>query len=119
MELEKENCNFDNVHIISNFYNYNNDGTINGYKGQIIHSFNKDETEVKLLPHYHKIADRKNVILLGDGLGDLEMAKGINYDNILKIGFYNKKEKENDFEQFQKGYDVLILNDGSMNYVLE
>jgi len=117
--LEKEKCNFDNIHIISNFYDYDTEGKVKGYKGQIIHSFNKDETEIKLLPHYQKIKERKNIILIGDNLGDLEMSNGIEFDNIIKIGFYNNPKKEENFDEFQEGYDILILNDGSMKYILD
>jgi len=51
----------------------------------IIHSFNKDETVVKNFPIYKDIKDRKNIILLGDGLGDAHMADGFDYENIIKI----------------------------------
>ncbi|MBU1349747.1 hypothetical protein KJ978_03455, partial [Patescibacteria group bacterium] len=38
------------------------------------------------------------------------------YDNLIKIGFLNENVKEN-LEEYKKNYDVVILNDGSMEYV--
>ena len=63
-----------------------------GYKKTIITSWSKDETVLKEFPEiYNKIKDRKNVILIGDELGDVGMIEGFDYDNLLKIGFLNEK----------------------------
>ncbi|MBU2415738.1 hypothetical protein KKH86_00740 [Patescibacteria group bacterium] len=62
------------------------------------------------------IKNRKNVLLLGDSFGDTEMINGFDYDNLIKIGFLNENVKEN-LEEYKKNYDVVILNDGSMEYV--
>jgi 5'-nucleotidase len=56
--------------------------------------------------------------LLGDSLGDVRMADGFDYENILKIWFLNNDTPENR-EQFQKKFDILILNDGPMDEVNE
>jgi 5'-nucleotidase len=50
-----------------------------------VHSYNKGETVVKDLPIYNEIKDRKNIILLGDSLGDPHMADGFDYETIIKI----------------------------------
>ncbi len=63
-----------------------------------------------------KLKDRKNVILLGDSLGDLEMIKGFDYVNLIRMGFLNYQDEEN-LEDYKKAYDVVILNDSSMDYV--
>jgi 5'-nucleotidase len=44
------------------------------------------------------------------------MVEGIKYNEIIKIGFLNNNIEEN-LEQYKKAYDVVILNDGSMNFV--
>jgi 5'-nucleotidase len=61
------------------------DGKAIAIKEPIIHSFNKGETVVKDSPIYEEIKERKNILLLGDSLGDVRMADGFDYENILKI----------------------------------
>ncbi len=109
---------YDNTHVISNFLDYNTDGTIKGYKSDIIHVFNKNEYQIKDTEYYNQVKKRKNVILIGDSLGDLQMSKGMPHDDIIKIGFLN-----DNVEKFKKEYmdnfDVVITNDISMNYVVD
>jgi len=44
------------------------------------------------------------------------MIKGLNYKNVIKVGFLNEEIKKN-LEAYRQNFDVLILNDGDMNYV--
>jgi 5'-nucleotidase len=82
----------------------------------IIHSFNKGETVVHALPIYNEIKARKNIILLGDSSGDVHMADGFDYENIIRIWFLNHDSPENR-KLFQEKFDVIILNDGPMDEV--
>ncbi|PJA48965.1 MAG: hypothetical protein CO170_00930 [candidate division SR1 bacterium CG_4_9_14_3_um_filter_40_9] len=70
----------------------------------------------KDFPIHEKIKDRKNILLLGDSLGDVHMADGYEYENIIKIGFLNDDTPEHR-EQYQKRFDLIILNDGPMDEV--
>lgn len=107
---------YDNIHVISNFLDYNKDGTIKGYKSDIIHIFNKNEYQIKDTKYYNQIKKRKNVILIGDSLGDLQMSKGIPHDNIIKIGFLNENVEKLK-KEYTDNFDVVITNDISMDYV--
>ncbi|MFA5931262.1 MAG: haloacid dehalogenase-like hydrolase [archaeon] len=104
-----------NTNTISNFFKFDKKGNVTGYKGKIIHSLNKEESEIKNTPYFKKIKNRKNIILLGDSLDDLKMIEGIHYNEIIKIGFLNDKIEEN-LELYKKAYDVIILNDGTMEF---
>ncbi|MDD5086227.1 MAG: hypothetical protein PHV16_00575 [Candidatus Nanoarchaeia archaeon] len=115
--LKSEQLLYKNIHIISNFFNYNKKGYVKGYTSNIIHAYNKDELSLKKTPYFEKIKKRKNVILLGDNLGDAEMANGLNHETVLKIGFLNEEVKKN-VDAYKKSFDVLILNDGPMDFVL-
>jgi 5'-nucleotidase len=116
--LKFEGMFHSNIHVISDFFEFDENGNAKGYKGEIIHVFNKNEGQIKKSPYYEKIKERKNVILLGDSLGDSEMLEGLVHETIIKIGFLNENiEKQK--EKFLKEYDVLILNDGTMDYVSE
>lgn len=114
--LENQNLLFDNIHVISNEFTWDEQGFITGVKKPIIHSLNKDETMLKDFPFYNAIAKRKNVILLGDSLDDIDMVTGFDYENLLKFGFLNEPTPEKQ-SKYEKKYDVLILNDGSMEWV--
>ncbi len=107
-----------NVHIISNFYNFNEEGSVIGYKSRAIHVFNKNEISIKGTPYHDEIKNRKNVILLGDSMGDLNMADGMEHDCIIKIGFLNHDDPLM-IEQYTNAYDVVLMGDASLEYVLD
>lgn len=108
----------DNVHIVSNRFKWDKDGRSCGIIYPIIHSFNKDEHSLHDLPFYAEIARRKNVILLGDSLGDLGMASGLSHDNILKVCFPEDVDPQT-LATIESGYDLIIKDDGSMEYVID
>lgn len=114
--LKKNNLLLPNVYVISNLYEWDKKGNALKVIEPIIHTFNKDETSIKGFPVYNKIKNRKNVILLGDDIGDVGMIEGFDYDNLIKIGFLNENAKEN-LPEFKKNYDIILLNDSDMNYV--
>ena len=118
MYLKHEGGLYDNVHIISNSFEWDKDGNAVRVKEPIIHCMNKDETVIRDFPVFEIIKDRKNVLLLGDNLEDVGMIEGFDYDNLIKLGIVNENVKEN-LEYYKKVYDVLILNDFSMDYVNE
>lgn len=64
-----------------------------GFQGELIHTFNKNESGIHRSDYFERLRGRSNVILLGDSLGDLRMADGAasNANVVLKIGFLNDK----------------------------
>ena len=114
--FKKINKDYKNIHIISNSMKYDKKGDAISIIEPIIHVFNKGEIALKGLPIMKELKDRKNIILLGDSLGDLNMTEGFNYKKIIKIGFLNYQDEEN-LNDYKKVYDVVILNDGNMSYV--
>lgn len=114
--LEKAGKLYDNIHIISNTFEWDENGRVIRVKQPIIHVLNKDETVVKDFPVFEVIKNKTNVLLLGDNLEDVGMIKGFDYDNLIKIGFLNEKVEEN-LEYYKNKFDVVILNDGSLEYI--
>jgi len=115
--LEKNRKMYNNINIISNVYEWDKNGDAIRVKKPIIHVMNKAETVLKDYPLiFNKIKNRKNVILLGDNLEDIEMIEGFDYKDLIKIGFLNENVREN-LEAYKKNYDIILTNDTSMDYV--
>ncbi len=118
MYLKNKKRLYKNIHIISNSFEWDKEGYVVSINKPIIHSMNKDETLIKKFPFYKIIKNRKNILLLGDTLEDIGMIEGFPYKNLIKIGFLNN-EVEKNVEKYKENYDVVILNDGKMDYVNE
>lgn len=114
--LKKEGCFNGNIFFITNTLIWDKEGRAIGVKEPIIHSMNKDETVLKNFPAFKKIKNRKNVLLLGNTAEDVGMAAGLDYKNLLKVGFLNEKAEKN-LENFKKTFDVVLLGDPGMEYV--
>jgi len=115
--LEKKRLFSENIHIISNSFKWDKNGKAVSVKEPIIHTLNKDETAIKNFPGiFEKVRERKNIILLGDSISDIEMATGFDYEKLIKIGFLNE-EIESSLESYKKDFDVLILNDSSAQFL--
>lgn len=114
----------DNIHIISNDLIVNEEDIIIGMSDPVIHSMNKGERSKDLLKakesaFYRKNCKRKCVLLLGDAIGDTHMSDGFDTaDIVLKVGFLNYDEDEL-YEEYKKVFDVVILNDGSMEFIID
>ncbi|MCF7795151.1 hypothetical protein K9M50_02230 [Patescibacteria group bacterium] len=114
--LKKRNELTNNIHIIANTFVFNSQGYATGYENEVIHTLNKSETKIKNQNYNKMISERNNVILLGDSLGDLGMVNDLDTNCIIKIGFLNK-DVESKLELYKSKFDVVITDDGSMNYV--
>lgn len=117
IEYLKENDIFyKNIKVLANRYDFDREGNALKVKEPIIHTFNKKEVSLKDTDVYDKIEKRKNVILLGDSLGDVDMAEGFPYENILKIGFLNENVEER-LEEYKKHFDIVLAGDQDFSYV--
>jgi len=116
--LNHNKCLFQNIYYITNHFKFDKDGFAVEYFLPMVHSLNKDETIVKDFPEIFKmIGHRKNVILIGDGIGDPGMSDGFEYNNIIKIGFLNS-DLEEKLEYYKSIYDVVIIGDEDIEFVL-
>jgi 5'-nucleotidase len=113
--MKKKNILGENVHILSNFFEFDENGKAKGYSGKIIHVMNKSESDLDE-KYKQLVSKRKNVILLGDSIDDLGMVNKMETENIIKIGFLNE-DVENKLDLYKKNFDVVITGDGSMEFV--
>ncbi|XP_060530323.1 7-methylguanosine phosphate-specific 5'-nucleotidase [Cylas formicarius] len=103
-----------NVKVVSNFLNYDSSGVIQGFKDKIIHVLNKNEYAIKNTEFYNLVQDRENVIVMGDSLGDAEMAKGMdNLKTVLKIGFLYDRIEES-LPSYLDTFDIVLIDDQTM-----
>ncbi|MFW5704267.1 MAG: hypothetical protein ACOCXG_00345 [Nanoarchaeota archaeon] len=92
-------------------------------KSIIIHSMNKNGLAIKQHGSYPKIQGRKNIIILGDGAGDVNMSSDLDYDICLKIGFLNILETDPKYEEkrkfYEKIYDIVLPWDSGLEPITE
>ncbi|XP_018336753.1 7-methylguanosine phosphate-specific 5'-nucleotidase [Agrilus planipennis] len=114
--LKHHNVLYPNVKVVSNFLKIT-DGVVQGFDGPTIHILNKNEFALKGTKYYDMVKDRGNVILMGDHTGDARMAEGVPHQKaILKIGFLYDLAEEN-LENYKETFDIVLLDDQTMNVV--
>jgi len=109
--LARENHLFKNISVICNDFIFDEAGRVIAIKEPIVHILNKDETLVKDFPCYKDVKARRNVIVVGDSIDDVDMVAGFDYKNLIKFGFLNEKEEEH-LEKYREVFDVIITGDG-------
>lgn len=113
-----------NQSVISNHMIFSgpaHDGALVGFREPLIHTLNKGEQALHSGPAISRdvrnaLTLRRNVILLGDSIGDARMADGVEHDTLLKIGFLNFGDASRKRE-FEETFDIIISNDESFAWV--
>jgi len=113
--LVKNNVDLKNIKIITNRFNYDENGKVISVKQPVIHSLNKDETSFEE-ETAQTLVGRNNVILLGDSLGDTAMMAGRSNERVLKVGFLNEKISEQK-QAYEQNFDAIVVNDGDLSLV--
>lgn len=105
---------YPNVKVVSNFMDFDDNGVLKGFKGELIHVFNKHDGALKNTEYFNELKDNSNIILLGDSQGDLRMADGVaNVEYILKIGYLNDRVDEL-LEKYMDSYDIVLVKEESL-----
>ncbi|ELK35177.1 Cytosolic 5'-nucleotidase 3 [Myotis davidii] len=105
---------YSNVKVVSNFMDFDDNGMLKGFKGDLIHVFNKHDGALKNTDYFNQLKDNSNIILLGDSQGDLRMADGVaNVEHILKIGYLNDKVDEL-LDKYMDSYDIVLVKEESL-----
>lgn len=110
--LKYQDCLYDNVHIISNFIEFEND-EIKSIKGEVIHSMNKNIASISNNVK-EEISTKGYVLLYGDFIGDKKMIGKDDFSNVITVGFLDVKVDEN-LEAYNKEFD-LVCTDTSSYY---
>ncbi len=103
---------YKNFEIWGNEFRFDKEGNIIDFEVKI------NSVGKKLVITNERVGYRKNIILLGDILADVNMVENVDYDNLLAIGFLNEpKDLKKEVQEYFTKYDVVIANDGSMEEV--
>jgi 5'-nucleotidase len=114
--LKENNLLKKNVYVVANRYEFDSKGRAIKIKEPIIHTFNKNEVSLRGTPAFEAVKNRKNVLLLGDEIGDLGMIEGFDFDNLLRIGFLNENVNER-IGEYKKEFDAVLTNDSDFSFV--
>ncbi|XP_051894619.1 cytosolic 5'-nucleotidase 3A-like [Pristis pectinata] len=108
---------YQNVTVVSNFMDFDENGFLKGFKGELIHIYNKGEGVLQNTDYFQQLTEYSNVILLGDSLGDLRMSEGVQkLENILKIGFLNYQVDQL-LDKYLASFDIVLVNDETLEVV--
>lgn len=89
-------------------------GMLRAFKGQLIHTFNKQEGALRHAASLPGLQGRPCVLLLGDSLGDLTMAAGVAQpQHMLTVGFLNDQVEERK-ESYVEAFDIVLVKDETM-----
>lgn len=115
--LRKNQCDFENLWIISNFIEFEEDGTMKKFTAPMIHTMNK--TMNGHLPR--KWMDRLKKIpyklLLGDLIEDKNMIEKEEWENTILIAFLNQETK--DLQCYLEEFDVVLTKEDATFFVVE
>ena len=107
----------EHLKIIANSFKYENDFAVD-YLRPIIHSMNKQDF---LYTAESKLNNRKkNVLVMGDLVEDIQMVDEKEHDIVLKVGFLNSPERHASLiHKYEESFDMVITGDGSLAPVIQ
>jgi len=117
--LKINSVNFSNVKVIANFMKFDEAGVLKSFSEPVVHVFNKNEAVLHddHAAYFGNLKLRNNVILMGDSLGDTNMAMGVqDAEAVLKIGFLNT-HFEDHLPAYMDSFDVVLVDDQSMDFI--
>lgn len=117
--IEALDSNYSNIKYLINHFQRDKQGKIITALKPVIHALNKSEIIKTTLQQSDSVFEkRRNIILLGDMLGDLGMVEGVSYDHLLTIGFFNG-EKNSNKADYLEAFDMVLEGDGDFSAVNE
>ncbi|XP_037085652.1 cytosolic 5'-nucleotidase 3-like isoform X2 [Pollicipes pollicipes] len=113
--LDQHADNHDNIKVVSNYMRFDDEGKMVGFHDELIHMYNKNENSVHSSAYFERLRGRNNVLLMGDNVGDLRMADGVENPNVtLRIGFLNDYSEER-LAKFLDMFDIVLVDDQTMD----
>lgn len=116
--LKDNKCYYENIFIISNFIEFDTNGDMIKFdNNKIIHTLNKTLENNLPKQWQEKIAQKRNALLFGDLVYDLNMLPKEKREEAITFGFLRDTGK---IEDFTSNFDItLIKEDGNFDKVKE
>lgn len=109
-----------NVVVVSNAMKFSESDELIGFDDFLIHSGNKTYSSVKGSIHDTSTQTRDHVLVIGDNLGDANMANGMEDGRkgvkLLKVGFLNTFS-QGKLVAYQTTFDIVITHDSDSNAI--
>jgi cytosolic 5'-nucleotidase 3 len=116
--LKQKELITNNVHIISNLFDFDTGGKATKVKYPPIHTTNKNESGIMNSPYSANVEARDNVIVIGDMIEDLRMVEGLQHNTVLSIGFLNDPDSESR-AKYHTAFDIVFEDEGALTPVNE
>lgn len=114
--LEKEGCLFDNIEIVSNFFEFQ-DGKAHIDLENIMATLNKEYNKISEGIRI-KIQNKEKVLLFGDLIEDIKMANKEKLSNTITFGFLDANVEQN-LQAYKDNFDAVLTDDNNFNDVIK
>ncbi|MCG2689681.1 hypothetical protein L6252_00125, partial [Candidatus Parcubacteria bacterium] len=114
--LEKRGLYSQNIYIVSNNFVWNKQGKAIAYKKPIVHTLNKGKINLKDFALDKIAQQRKTILLLGDSIDDVDMARPFEPKTLLKVGFldFNLNQR---LSAYKAAFDIVLLNNSPFDFI--
>lgn len=107
--LAKNNCGFENIHIISNFIEFDENGDMKKFdNSKIIHTLNKTLENHLPKEWQQKIEQKEWALLFGDLIEDLNMLPKNQKEKAVTVGFLEECEQRS-LEKYKNNFDIVLV----------
>lgn len=112
--LEKENCMFNNIRIVSNFFEFNNGITTINMEN-IMATSNKEYSRIPENIR-NELEEREKALVMGDLIEDIKMIDKKKLQNTLTFGFLDENIEQN-LERYKNNFDIVLTKNDDFNTI--
>lgn len=114
--LQKEGCLFDNIQIVSNFFEFRDEKAYIDLNN-IMATLNK---EYRKIPQSARkiLEEKEDALIFGDLIEDIKMANKEKLSNTITFGFLDANVEDN-LEEFNKNFDIVFAGDEDFDSIKE
>lgn len=114
--LEKEKCMFNNIEIVSNFFEFK-DGKTSIDINNIMATSNKEYCRIPVNIR-NKLEEKEKALIFGDLIEDIKMINKEKIPSTLTFGFLDDNVEQN-LERYKENFDIVLTENDDFNTVRE